>query len=263
MHRFYLPPDSCRGEILTLPEREAHHAAHVLRLRRGERISVLDGEGQIIEAEVAEVSRKVLRAIVRGRTLAARPHWRITLAQAIPKGKMMESIIQKATELGVARIVPLLTERVIIHLDEEDAANKEERWQHTAVEALKQSGNPWLSRVSLPVTPAQFLAEKEEFELALIGSLRDDARHSRHYFDRFRERHGRSPSSACLWIGPEGDFTDAEMEAARVGGAQPIDLGPLVLRCETAAIASLAIVNYEMRWPAEAARPVSSPAGNF
>jgi 16S rRNA (uracil1498-N3)-methyltransferase len=246
MHRFYLPPDLCRGESLVLPEREARHAATVLRVRPGDEIVVLDGAGSTFHARAEEVSRKFLRASVLSRAQAPPLPCLITLAQAIPKGKLMEAIIQKATELGAARIVPLLSERVVSQFDEEDAAAKAARWQQVAVEAMKQCGTPWLPRVDLPVTPARFLALDEKSELALIGSLRGDARHPRQYFDAFREARGRPPSSACLWIGPEGDFTDAEIDAVRAAGALPITLGPLILRCETAATACLAILNYEL-----------------
>ncbi len=247
MHRFHLPPEQCRGGTLVLAEKEAHHASHVLRLGIGDEIVVLDGAGQIIDAEICEVGRRTLRAVVVGRRQTPAQACRVTLAQAAPKGRLMDAIIQKAVELGVSRVVPLMSERVVSQFDEEGKAGKEERWRQTAVEALKQCGSPWLPHISRPITPAGFLKEGERPEFALIYSLRPDARHPRGYFESFLAKHGRPPSSACLWVGPEGDFTPAELDAAQGGGAQPATLGPLVLRCETAAISCLANFNYEIQ----------------
>jgi 16S rRNA (uracil1498-N3)-methyltransferase len=245
MHRFYLPPEECQGTVLTLSEREAHHAAQVLRLVRGSPITVLDGEGHTIEAQVTEVSRKYLNASVVKRRTTPLPACRLTLVQAIPKGKLMDAIIQKATELGVSEVVPLMTERVVSHLDSESGAHKEERWQQTAVEAIKQCGTPWLPRIHPPRELSRVTQNPPAADLALVGSLRADARHPRVFFDRFRDQHGKFPASISLWVGPEGDFTDHELEQIRDAGAQPITLGPLVLRVETAAIYCLALANYE------------------
>ena len=252
MHKFFLAPEHCRGGVLTLPEREAHHATHVLRLGIGEKIIVLDGAGQTIEAEISEVSKKALRAAVISRHHTPPRVCRVTLAQAIPKGKLMDAIVQKTVELGVSRIVPLLSERVVRQFDDEGKAGKEERWTQTAVEALKQCGSPWLPQVSRPLTLAEFLQETAKPEFALIGSLRPDARHPRRFFEEFVAKNGRPPATACLWIGPEGDFTAAETEAAQRHGAFPVSLGSLVLRCETAAVSCLANFNYEIQCWTEA-----------
>jgi 16S rRNA (uracil1498-N3)-methyltransferase len=168
----------------------------------------------------------------------------------VPKGKIIESIIQKATELGVARIVPLLTDRVVMELDEKHAGRKAEKWQQVAIEAIKQCGAGWLPKVESPVTPKEFLARKEAFELPLIASLQPGAQHPRTYFQKFESQHGRNPQSACVWIGPEGDFTPAEVAAIVSAGALPMTLGRLVLRVETAATYCLSVLNYEIQAPA-------------
>jgi 16S rRNA (uracil1498-N3)-methyltransferase len=247
MHRFYLPPEQCQGESLVLTGREAHHARHVLRIEPGESVTVLDGAGREFRCEVRECgSSRASLTVVEKRQHPA-PLSRITLLQAVPKGKLIEAIIQKATELGVWRIVPLLTERVVAHVDEEGRAHKAEKWQVVAQEAIKQCGSPWLPRVEAPLTPGQFLARKESFELPLIASLQSGSRHAREYFRAFQAQHGRMPASICVWIGPEGDFTPAETETIKGQGASPITLGPLVLRTETAAIYCLSILNYELQ----------------
>src|SRR6266511_185434 len=134
MHRFYLPPEHCCGMTLTLSGREAHHASHVLRVAPSERVMVLDGAGHEILCEVQQARRDALTlAVIEKNRVSSLPH-EITLIQAIPKGKIIESIVQKATELGVRRIIPLLAERVITHLDEETAAGKADKWQQAAIE---------------------------------------------------------------------------------------------------------------------------------
>ena len=247
MHRFYLPPEQCQGESLLLKGREAHHARHVLRIHRGEAVVVLDGKGREFHCEVQESGSDEARLAVVEKRQHPAPSSRITLLQAVPKGKLMEAIIQKATELGVARIVPLLSERVVGQFDEKGRAHKAEKWQLVAREAIKQCGAPWLPEVEAPLAPERFLARKEAFELPLIASLQTGSRHPREYFRAFQGQHSRMPRSVCVWIGPEGDFTPAETEAIRAQGALPITLGPLVLRAETAAVYCLSILSYELQ----------------
>ena len=110
MHRFYLPPEQCQEPTLFLTGREAHHARHVLRIHRGECVTVLDGAGQEFVCEVQEYDHDKARLTVNERHSHPAPPTQITLIQAVPKGKIMEAIIQKATELGVSRIVPLLSQ---------------------------------------------------------------------------------------------------------------------------------------------------------
>jgi 16S rRNA (uracil1498-N3)-methyltransferase len=247
MHRFYLEPECCQGTEFVLAGAEAHHALHVLRVSAGDRVAVMDGAGHEFLCAVRNNTRDQVALTVTEQRTAAPPPARITLLQAIPKGKLIESIIQKATELGVARIVPLLAERVATRLDQREAARKGVKWQAIAIEAIKQCGNAWLPRVEDPLTPADFLARQEAFELPLIASLQGDTRHTRLYFDTFRKAHsGASPTSISIWIGPEGDFTPAEVEAIKSSGTLPITLGPLVLRTETAAIYCLSVVSHEL-----------------
>jgi len=247
MHRFHLPPEQCRGSFLDLTGREAHHGLHVLRLRRGDTVVVLDGAGTELLCEALELGRDTVRLAVRQRNIVPPPPCKITLAQAIPKGKLFDAIIQKASELGVARVVPLLSERVVTQLSAEKSEGRIEHWRMTAVEAIKQCGSAWLPRVDGPLTPREFLDQGESFELHLIASLQPDSRHPREWFKAFEQEHRRKPQSICVWVGPEGDFTPAELAAAQLAGAWPITLGRLVLRSETAAVYCLSVLNYELQ----------------
>jgi 16S rRNA (uracil1498-N3)-methyltransferase len=247
MHRFYLPPASCREDLLRLDGREAHHALHVLRLQRGERVTVLDGAGAEFFCDVESAAKNSLVLAVQEKQFTPAPPCRLTLLVAIPKGKLIESIIQKAVELGAHRIVPLLTERVVTQLDDDGAEAKREKWQTVAIEAIKQCGAPWLPKVEAPQTIAEFLAHGEKIELSLVGSLQTERRHPREWISEFQKQHGQLPRSAGAWIGPEGDFTLAELQAIEAAGAKPITLGKLTLRVETAAIYCLSFLNYELQ----------------
>src|SRR5258706_6232053 len=183
MHRFYLAPGQKAGEPLTLTGPEAHHALHVLRLRPGERVVILDGTGGEYLCVVQSHTRDTLSLAVIEKKQHPAPPCAITLLQAVPKGKLIETIIQKATELGASRIVPLLTERTLLQLDARDAQRKAAKWQAVPVEAIKQCGSPFLPEGMPPLSPGDFLARKESFELPLVGCLLPGSRHPREYFE--------------------------------------------------------------------------------
>lgn len=247
MHRFYVPPPECRGEVIQLTDNEAHHALRVLRLQVGDPVLVLDGVGHTLNCEVREVAKRNVTLAVKKKTYAPPLPCQITLLQATPKAKAMDYIVQKATELGAARIVPILSERVVVQLNEREALGKAAKLQPVAIEAIKQCGSPWLTRIDTPVTLKTFLARAETFELPLVASLQEDRQHPRDLIRQFEAQHRRLPATACVWVGPEGDFSPAEMELIRARGTLPITLGRLVLRSDTAAIYCLSVLNYELQ----------------
>ena len=245
-HRFYLPTADVHTDDLHLEAAEAHHALHVLRLKRGDQVVVLDGAGMEFRCQVADHSRDTVSLrIVQKHSVPPLP-CSVTLLVGVPKGKIVESIIQKSVELGVNRVVPLLTARVVSQLDDDDAEHKRQKWQQVAVEAIKQCGAAWLPKIEPPATIDRFLARRETFDLALVGSLREERRHPKEIFQEYRKSKGHFPRTVALWIGPEGDFTTDELKAIQDAGARPITLGELTLRVETAAIYCLSIVRYEV-----------------
>ena len=249
MHRFHLPPAQVRENTFNLSEAEAHHAVHVLRVRVGERVVVLDGAGQELLCEVSGADRQqVSLKVVQRHAIPPLPY-ELTLLQAVTKGKTMDMIVQKATELGVHRIVPILSERTVAQVETDRAANKVEKWEATTIEAIKQCGSAWLPKVEAPATPKDYLARGEAFDLHLIASLQEDSRHPRERFETFCAERGRNPRTIGIWVGPEGDFTPAEVNAIRGAGALAITLGQLILRSETAAVYCLSVLNYELQSP--------------
>jgi 16S rRNA (uracil1498-N3)-methyltransferase len=247
MHRFYLEPERAVGQSLRLEGREAHHALHVLRLKPGDRVTVLDGAGTCLLCKVDTTSKDAVALMVLEKKSTPALPCPITLLVAVPKGKIIEDIIQKSVELGVTRIVPLLTERVVTQLDAAGAESKREKWQQVAIEAIKQCGAAWLPKVENPRKIEHFLARGDAIEFAIVGSLQTKRRHPREWILEFQQQHGRLPGSAAAWIGPEGDFTLAELQAIEASGAKPVTLGELTLRVETAAIYCLSFLNYELR----------------
>lgn len=245
LHRFYLRPPHNHEDLLHLDGREGHHALRVLRLKRGDGAMVLDGAGNEFVCEVENTAGDQVSLAVKKKKVVAPLPCSVTIFVGIPKGKIVEDIIQKAVELGVRRIAPLLTERVVTRLDEAAAARKREQWQQVAIESMKQSGAAWLPEVLTPAPIQAFLSEKPTFDLQLVGSLQKERRHPRDVFRDWEKANSHPPRTAGVWIGPEGDLAPDELKAIIAGGAQPISLGSLVLRVETAVIYCLSVLNYE------------------
>lgn len=225
---------------------EAHHALEVLRLGPGSRITVFDGQGREAMAELGEITHGKARIQIGAETRSAPLPCAITLAQAIPKGKTMDLIIQKAVELGAACIVPLISERTIVRLDAGEGAQKAARWREIAIEACKQSGQNFLPRILEPQPPARFLQTLDPQAFAIIGSLQPGALTIKQAIGEYASSTNRKPTHAVVFIGPEGDFTPAEIAAARSAGCVPVTLGPIVLRSETAAIYCLSVLAHEL-----------------
>lgn len=248
--RFYLQPSDWTEGRLTLGEDESRHCIEVLRCREGEPAVVFDGEGTEASCRIAEVDRREVRLEVVQRVTTPRPPAELTLCQAVPKGKNMDLIVQKATELGVSRIVPLVSERTVVRLEGDDLGKKREKWSRVALEACKQCGQNWLPEVEPPVAALEFLnrgAGADAGEIRLIAALDENSRPLRDLLTEHRElQGGADPASATVLIGPEGDFTPAELSAALNAGYRPLSLGPIVLRSETAAIYSLSVLGYEL-----------------
>jgi 16S rRNA (uracil1498-N3)-methyltransferase len=247
MHRFYISPENWNPGGLALIGPEAHHARDVLRMRAGEKLVVFNGCGREITAEIVDLGDEkiVLRKLHEAETPPLR--CRIILGQAIPKGKNMELIVQKAVEIGAAEIAPIISDRTIVHVDSESAAQKQSKWNQIAIEAAKQCGQNWLPHVHPPRKLAElFSLADESFDLQLIGSLQPGAQHLKKILADYSSEHQHRPRSVLMLVGPEGDFTPAELALARSHGCQPITLGPIILRVETAAIYCLSILSYEL-----------------
>jgi 16S rRNA (uracil1498-N3)-methyltransferase len=246
IHRFYISPENWNPRELALFGGEAHHVRDVLRMKPGHRVVVFNGRGREITAEIVDLAKDevCLRKLQENETPALR--CRITLGQAIPKGKNMDLIVQKAVEIGAAEIAPLISERTIVDLDAKETEQKRAKWQQIAIEAAKQCGQNWLPTIQTPRKLKDFFTQHSVHDLRLIGSLQPDALHLKQILSEYRVRHGDRPETILMMVGPEGDFTPAELGLAKTNGCRPITLGPIILRVETAAIYCLSVLSYEL-----------------
>ncbi len=233
--------------LISLPAGESHHLVTVNRARTGDTVIAFDGHGtewtcELTDARKAGATLRVTATLTRAPLPCA-----ITLAQALPKGGVMDDIVRHATELGAARIVPVASERTQVHLDGDRSDKKTDKWRTAALEAAKQCGNPFLPEITGVQSLATFLASGPcaSAELRLVASLHPGALSLRDTLAAFRAQHGRAPVSAVWLVGPEGDFSPGEMASAQTAGFIPVTLGSLVLRCDTAATAALSILVYE------------------
>ena len=230
--RFFAPPSAFNftKQLVTLTADEARHLREVLRLKPGDEVSVFDGEGKEFRAHVVSARREFAELELGEEIATARPEspLQLTLAVALLKGEKFDLVVQKATELGVNKIVPLITRYADIKLrDESDATKRVARWQRIALEAAKQCGRAVVPEVSLPVT----------FPSLLDGNCVLFSERGGHGLERIG-----NPITAI--IGSEGGWSDEELDQARDAGAQIVTLGGRILRAETAAITAAALLQH-------------------
>ena len=248
--RAFCTPPAAEPAELTLSADESHHLVAVNRARPGDTVVAFDGRGTEWICELAGDRKNAAVLKVRFRQKAQPLPYEITLGQALPKGPSMDAIIRKATEIGAAHIVPLESERTQVHLDGGRSDRKIEKWSTAALEAAKQCGNPFLPDIAPVQQASAFMEAARGYDLKLIASLQPGAKSLKAVLATFQAVQGRAPKKVLWLVGPEGDFTPAEMSLAKTCGFEPITLGPLVLRCETAATYALSVLSYELQSPA-------------
>lgn len=243
MHRFFVSPSLLRIDAVVLTGDVAHQMRRVLRLTPGDRVLLLDGEGVSCEAEVTAVTAKDVRLSVLSRSLAdGEPRVHITLYQAVLKGERFAWALQKGVEVGVAAFVPLITERSIIDdLHVVDA--KAERWQRIIQEAAEQSGRGKIPRL----LPGQMLRQALKAP-AWPGARRMipwEGEHALSLSQALAECNLNEGARIEVFVGPEGGFTDAEVDWARRHEVLPVSLGSRILRAETAGLVAAVGILYQ------------------
>ena len=239
--RFHAPPSAFNFETqtVTLTADEARHLRDVLRLKTGDEVYVFNGAGREFRCTVVNPKRDSTELQIDSEVDPAKPEsqLQLKLCVALLKGEKFDLVVQKATELGVSAIVPLITRYADIHLrDESDANKRVARWQRIASEAAKQSGRALVPEVSAPVSFDSFVAGTKSAELCLMFSERGGGGLS--------EIGGPAPKTVTVLVGSEGGWSDEEIERARAQNVRIITLGGRILRAETAAIAVTALLQH-------------------
>ncbi len=232
MHRFF----TTASDFPVVTGGDAHQIKDVLRMTPGDLIELLTGDGQVHEAKIVHLAKgRVECEVISSHTDESEPKVKITLAQALPKARKMDLIIEKCVELGVNRIIPMLSERTIAK------EAKLERWQKIAKEAAEQAKRAVIPQVSELRKFGDVLKLKKQFDLALIPWEEEKELSLKKALASHR-----ASSSILLLIGPEGGFSAAEVAAAQKEDFVSVSLGKRILRTETAGLTALAAINYEL-----------------
>lgn len=244
MYRFYVEPEQIDGQQISVYGGDVNHIKNVLRLKQGDWVILCDGENTDYYCRIEQMNpQDILCHIEKKESGSTELPGSITLFQGVPKGEKMELIIQKAVELGVARIVPVFTKRCVVKLDDKKAAKKVERWQKIAEAAAKQCGRGYIPQVADVVT------YKEAVEMAsanVCNLLPYECAEGIQEAAKIVEEAAKSPSVG-IFIGPEGGFEEEEVRLGKDHGFQVMTLGKRILRTETAGIATLAILMFSMQ----------------
>lgn len=236
--RFHVRPEDAGDGRLVLRAEEAHHARRVLRLAEGAAVVCFDGRGTVWRGEISgyEGERAIVAPIES--TYEAPPALRVTLAQGVVKGDRMDLVVQKATELGAARIVPLQTDHSEVRLSGDRAARRADRWRRITVEAAKQCERAWLPELAEPATVDDALEAHDGVAVAFVERDGMPARAGLAALD--------TPGAITVFVGPEGGWSDRERSRFAALAVPRLSLGRSILRAETAAIAALAVVTFAL-----------------
>ncbi len=211
----------------------AHYLSRVLRLSKGDALILFNGDGKNYSAEITAIqSQRVQVRLLDSSEPGNESPLKITLVQAVCRGERMDYTLQKATELGVFRIQPLISQRVEVRLDKSRQTKRLEHWQGVVVSACEQSGRAIVPEVKAPLSMADWISCTDESPRLVLDPLAENKLSSLPV----------ASDSLSLVVGPEGGFTDQEMEAARANGLTGVSLGPRVLRTETAGPAAIAVL---------------------
>lgn len=239
MHRFTIAPERVSGDRVAFDADETRHLARVLRLGPGDVVTAADGRGGAWAVRIVSLGDTAAGTIVGPASPAPESPLAISLVQGVPKGDRMETIVRATTELGVARILPALTERTVVRLDAGRWRERARRWQRVAREATKQCGRAVVPAVETPKPLTEWIASDEPADLRLcLWEVEGEPLRS------VLERFERGARSATVIVGPEGGLTRDEVARAGAAGYVPVTLGGRILRTETAGPAIVALLQY-------------------
>lgn len=243
MHHFFVTPQQISGDKIRIEGGDVNHMKNVLRMKLHEKAEISDGESRtyLCEVEAYEEDVAVLH-ILEEMEADTEPASKLYLFQGLPKSDKMELIVQKAVELGVYQVIPVAMKRSVVRLDDKKAAKKADRWNSIAESAAKQAGRSRIPEVTMPLSYNEALKMAEELDVTLLPyELAGGMKVTREVI-----RQIKSGQSVGIFIGPEGGFEPEEVDAAVSMGAKVITLGRRILRTETAGLATLAVLMFEL-----------------
>lgn len=244
MNRFFVDdPGAFSDRSVVITGEDVNHVKNVLRLKENDELIVSDGRGRDYHCRISGITNEeVVADICDICDNFSELSTEITLFQGFPKGDKMELIIQKTVELGVTRIVPVMTKRTVVKLDDKKAKKKTERYNMIAESAAKQSGRGMIPEVTMPVSFAEAVSMAEKLDMNIIPyEEAEGVEYSRNIIKSIKGK-----KSLGIFIGPEGGFTREEVEKALAAGASAITLGHRILRTETAGMAVISIIMFEL-----------------
>lgn len=242
MSRFFVKEADVHSDFIDITGEDVSHIRKVLRLRCGDQITVCDGKGNDYLVNIEQIENdQVCTRIISSKKTETEPPIEVTLFQGIPKSDKMDWIIQKCVELGIHKIVPVHTERTIVKIEsKKDAENKVGRWQRISSEAAKQCNRGIIPKVEYPVCFEEALKMAGESDLSIMPYEKENSQGLRSCLTV------QDIKKIAFFIGPEGGFSEKEVEKATLNGTSTVTLGPRILRTETAGITALTIIMYQL-----------------
>lgn len=247
MQRYFVPPEQMEPGRIRLIGDDAHHLVKVMRAEPGEEIIVSNGQDREVLARVAAIDRSLVEAeVIRELPMDREPKTEVWIAQSLPKGDKLETVIQKCTELGAVRFIPFLSQRTVVQYDGKKEARRLERWGKIAKEAAEQSHRNRVPVIDSPLAWKQLLQLLPEADLALLCYELESNLELRPLLEEHLGQAGEGARRRILvLVGPEGGFTEAEAREAAAAGCRCVSLGKRILRTETAAMTALTCILYE------------------
>jgi 16S rRNA (uracil1498-N3)-methyltransferase len=241
MHRFFVKSENIFKDGITIEGEDVQHISRVLRLKEGDKVILCDQKGTDYNVSIEYITKNSIRtAIIDKSPSKGEPSIEVVLYQGIPKSTKMDLIIQKCTEMGITRIVPVFTARTIVRLEsEKDEAKKVARWSKIAEEAAKQSARGIVPQVDMPMNLEQALKDSKGLDVVLIPYEWEAEMSVK------AALHGRTPKAVGFFVGPEGGFDTFEIDMAKQNNVVPVTLGNRIMRTETAGFAMLTCIMYE------------------
>lgn len=245
MSRFFIKEADINSNLIKIAGEDFNHIKNVLRLKCGNNIILNDCNGNDYLVEIDKFEENfVFTKVINSKKNVTEAQIDVTLYQGLPKSDKMDLIIQKSIELGVKKIVPVITERTIVKVeDKKSTENKVKRWQRISLEAAKQCNRGCIPQIVYPISYKMALEQAKETDLSFIPYEKENSNNLRTYIEKAKAGNIKKIS---IIIGPEGGFSENEIEAAILEGINSVTLGPRILRTETAGIAILSILMYEL-----------------